>query len=447
MRRTHRLLAAVLLSCVLWSIALAQQPTPMMPARILLSAPPSVQGTIGKLTVTLADTKGRPVAATSDMALRVSATGAKSDQDTVVIRKDQTSANFSISKDEPGVAEVRVEQTGAPTQGFAAAADIGFSPDLNSYKPLPPYKLWLTANATKLRAGIDAVNLVIRYVDRNKTPLPAPRAYDISFPEESDKIAPHPLRIRAGDPYGSARLSASEPGIVNLNPVVSPPTALENDANRVEFVSPIVGLRLIADPPQPRGVFRPTVAIKVGLLDGDKNWIASDKERTVVLQLDPPTGGRLGKVELTIPKNQSVATTSFTPLQEGKVAIKAIVGEGLIVEPAEVEFRYATLYFLLMAMIGGACGGCVKQVATGERTWRKILGASVLGALTGVLFYFLAPLLVTVTLTPATLQNVSKVVEAFAWGFIGGVSGVGILVWAFTMRPKGGAQAAGGARP
>jgi hypothetical protein len=208
-----------------------------------------------------------------------------------------------------------------------------------------------------------------------------------------------------------------------------------SDANSVEFVSPIVGLRLIADPSYAERVSRPKIALKIGLVDAQGNWIASDKDRTVLLRADPATGGVLGKAEITIPKGNSVAETTFVPSGEGKTTIKAVVREGLVVEPSEIEFKYASMYFWFLAALGGLIGGGVRNAIGTDHSAKRILLHCLGGAVTGLLTYLLLPLIISLSLKPANLQTSSKVFEAFVWGFIGG--GSGTPYWGeFLPRPK-----------
>jgi len=349
------------------------------------------------------------------------------DHQTVTIPKGATSAQVAISREKPGISDIRVEQTDVPTAGFQANAQVSFSP-LPTYKPVRPLTLRVNVQPnTKLKAGIDTAKIIVRYTDSHKVSIPAGQDIQVAFPTAADKMSPNPLRIPSGAAFGEADLADTRAEIIPFYPVPSPPLSITTDANSVEFVSPIVGLRLIPDPSYAERVRRPKIALKIGLVDAQGNWIASDKDRTVLLRADPATGGVLGKPEITIPKGNSVAETTFVPAGEGKSTIKAVVGEGLVVEPAEIEFRYAYPYFWLLATLGGLIAGGVRNAVGTDHSRKRILVHCIGGAVTGLLIYLLLPLVISLSLKPVDLQASSKVFEAFVWGFIGGASGNALL--------------------
>jgi hypothetical protein len=397
-------------------------------ARIALEAPTSVEaGQPAVVNIRLLGASGQPTAAEADIKFRVDTAGAVVEHQAVTIPKGETSAQVVISKGTPGISDVRVEQSDVPAGGFKANAQIGFSPS-NNYRPIGPISLWLSVQpSTKLKAGIETAKIIVRYIDSQKVSIPANQDILVSFPGLKDKISPHPLRIPSGAPFGEADLSDNRAEIIALNPVPSPPVSVMSDSSTVEFVSPIVGLRLIADPAFAESVRHPKIALKVGLVDAQGNWIASDKDRTVLLQADPATAGVLGKTEITIPKGTSVTETTFVPSGEGTSTIKAVVGEGLLVEPAKIEFRNAYLYFWLLATVGGFIGGGVRNAMGTDHSFKRCIYHCFGGAVTGLLSYLLLPLIISLSLKPENLQTSSKVFEAFAWGFIGGGSGVALL--------------------
>ncbi len=397
-------------------------------ARIALEAPTSVEaGGKGVVNIRLLGAAGQPTAAETDVKFRIDAVGAAVEHQTITIPKGATSGQVVVSKDAPGISDVRVEQTDVAAGGFKANAQIGFSPS-DDYRPVGAISLWLSVQPnTKLKAGIETAKIIVRYIDSQKVSIPARQDILVSFPGLADKITPYPLRIPSGAPFGEADLTDNRAEIIPLNPVPSPPVSVSSDSSTVEFVSPIVGLRLIADPAYAERVRHPKIALKIGLEDAQGNWIASDKDRTVLLQVDPATGGVLEKAEITIPKGNSVAETTFVPSGEGTSTIKAIVGEGLLVEPAKIEFRNAYLYFWLIAALGGLIGGGVRNAIGSDHSPKRFLSHCFGGAVTGLLTYLLLPLIISLSLKPENLQTSSKVFEAFAWGFIGGGSGVALL--------------------
>jgi len=149
-------------------------------------------------------------------------------------------------------------------------------------------------------------------------------------------------------------------------------------------------------------------------------------------------GGTVAKTDITIPKGSSVAETTFQPLAEGKSVIKAVVGEGLIVETEDVEFKYAYIYFWGIAALGGFIGGVIRNAVGSDHSAKTVVVHCIGGCATGLLVYLLLPLMVSLSLKPVNLQNASKVFEAFAWGFIGGGTGTALLgkIISSTQHPK-----------
>jgi hypothetical protein len=84
-----------------------------------------------KVDISLLDPAGRPTVADRDIELKVAATGAKLDADTVTIKKGQSSAAVNVTKEQPGVAELRVE---APTTIKSATVPINvFAPKVTNF--------------------------------------------------------------------------------------------------------------------------------------------------------------------------------------------------------------------------------------------------------------------------------------------------------------------------
>jgi len=411
---------------------------PKGPAKLALEVPSSpVTGKQATVSIHLLDASGHPAVADSDIKLRAEAPGVAVDRQTVTIPKGSGSAELGISKDKPGISSLRVEQTEVPTGGLQANSQISFLP-AQSYTPVPPMSLWLSVQpATKFKAGLETATLIVRYVDSHKVSIPIRQDTSITFPGLTDKISPNPIHIASGEMFGEANLADPRPEIVSLAPVPSPPQFIVSDSPTVEFVSPIVGLRLIAERGYIEALRRPRIELKLGLLDGQGNWIASDKDRTILLRTEPSTGGVIGNVEITIPKGNSVAETTFLPSGEGKTTIKAVVGDNLVVEPTEIEFKYAYPYFWILAMLGGMIGGGVRNVLGAEHSLKTIAVHCIGGAATGWLTYLLLPLLVSLSLKPINLQTSSKVFEAFVWGFIGGGSGIAIIGRIFAAAQTG----------
>lgn len=414
---------ALLLIAVL-SAAAAFAQAPHVPARLEVEGPKNVVGgEQGKLNIRLLDATGHPFTATKDLKFNVKTSAGQLDQQTVVIHKGENTANLSVSKNTPGLANVQVEAADNAAAGLSGGTQVGFTS--TGYTPVPPLSLLITVQpATKLKAGVDTAKVIVRYVDKSNVPVPAKTPIKIDFPGVSNMLTPSSVSIPAGSLFGEADLASTSPQLVPLNAVASPPIAANNAT--AEFVSPIVATRVIPDHSYVKSIRHSKVSLAVGLVDDQGNWISSDQDRTLLLQVDPPSAGAFTASSVTIPKGQSTATVMYTPLQEGVAKIKAMAGD--IPSPdASFEFRYAAIYFWLIAALGGLIGGGVRNALGDDHTVKKIIVHVGGGLVVGVLAYLVAPLLIAVSLKPAGLENNSEIFEAFVWGFFGGGSGVTIL--------------------
>lgn len=404
------------------TIAFAQ--APQVPTHLEVEGPKNVVGGAdGKLNIKLLDANGHPFTATKDLKFNVKASAGQLDHQTVIIHKGESSADVTVSKNAPGLSNIQVEAADNAAAGLAGGTQVGFTS--TGYRPVQPLSLLVTVQpATKLKAGVDTARVIVRYVDKTNVPVPTKTAIRVDFPGVSNMLTPSSVSIPAGSLFGEADLAVKSPQLVPLNAVASPPIAANNAV--AEFVSPIVATRVIPDHTYIKSVKHPKVDLAVGLIDDQGNWISSDQDRTLLLEVDPPSAGMFSESSVTIPKGQSTATVSFTPLQEGESKIKAVAGD--IASPdASFEFYYAALYFWLIAALGGIVGGGVRNGLSDDHTTKKIIAHVGGGLVIGVIAYLVAPLLVAVSLKPAGLENNSKIFEAFVWGFFGGGSGITVL--------------------
>jgi hypothetical protein len=243
--------------------------------------------------------------------------------------------------------------------------------------------------------------VIARLLDKQRVAVSAAEDIEVSFPGLREKLSPHPLRIAAGSAYAEAMLSSSQVGRFVLEPLLKPSIVngrpVGTDRLEIEFVSQIVGLRLLADPRYVKGFRRPEIKVKVELINAKGNWIASDEDRTVILRVDPPTAGRLRESDITITRGTSVSETTYRPYDEGTAKIET-VGTGLLVQQTEFEFRYVWTFFLLIAVIAGVAGGVVAQATEKKKNRKLFLISAIVGAACGALAYVLAPLLIRITL-------------------------------------------------
>ncbi len=414
-----------LLFVLLAGLSTLAEQAPHIPARLEVEAPRNVAGgETGKVNIKLLDAKGQPFTATKDLKFNVKTSAGQLNQQTVTILKGASSADVTVSKNAPGLSNIQVDAADLAAVGLAGGAQVGFTPNAG-YTPVLPLSLLVTVQpATKLKAGMDTAKVVVRYVDKSNVPVPARSAIKIDFPGVGNLLTPASVTIAAGGLYGEADLSSSLPQIVPLNAIASPPIAVNNAT--AEFVSPIAATRVIPDHTYVKSVRHRKITLVIGLIDDQGNWIASDKDRTLLLQVDPPSAGTFSVSSVTIPKGQSTVSATFTPLEEGPSRIKAVAGD--IASPdAGFEFHYAAMYFWLIASLGGLIGGGVRNALGDDHSVKKIVVHVAGGLVIGVLTYLIAPLLVGLSLKPAGLENGSKIFEAFVWGFFGGGSGITLL--------------------
>lgn len=394
--------------------------------------------------VNLVDPQGRPITSNSDIKLQVNAPGTQVDHQVVVIPKGQSSAAVNISKQDAGISNIRVQQVETPGPGLAAATEVGLASD-GSYHPVPPLSLWVSVRplASKFKAGLDTPTVIVRWRDSQKLTVPAQQDIKVAFPGVGKALSTSPIAMHRGDTYAEATLTETQPEVVTLDAVSNPPMSIFSDTSTVEFVSPIAALKLIPDHSYLKTIFHPKIKVKIGLFDGEGNWIAADHDRAVVLQVDPPSAGTLSSSDVTIPQGQKLIEATFIPAKEGKATIKALTGETLTIQNADVEFYYAAPFFWMVAALGGLIGGIVKN-ALGNDHSRKTIVVDVGGGFgVGVLAYILAPLLIALSLKPSGLENSSKIFEAFFWGFFGGGTGIALLGKIFAAGGRARAVGAG----
>jgi hypothetical protein len=414
-----------LLIVVLSGLPVLAAQAPHIPTRLQVDAPKNVSGSQGTVNIKLLDAKGQPIQAASDLKFTVKASEGQGQQ-TVVIRKGATSADVMVSKSAPGLSNIHVESADASTVGLSGNTQIGFTPGAG-YSPVPPLSLLITVQpGVKLKAGVETARIIVRYVDNHKVPVPAQSAIKVGFPGVGDLMSPASVNIPAGELYGEATLSSSQPQLVALNPVASPPTSVDNQAGTVEFVSPIVATRVVPSQTYVKSVRHPRITLTVGFMDSQGNWISPDQDRTLILEVSPPSAGILTLSSITVPRGQSNVSTTFVPTQEGTAKIKAVSGD-VVSQDADFEFYYAASYFWLIAALGGLIGGGIRNALGSDHSTKTILVHVGGGVVIGVITYLVAPLLVGLSLKPAGLENSSKIFEAFAWGFFGGGSGITLL--------------------
>jgi hypothetical protein len=374
----------------------------------------------------LLDADGRAVAAPRDIHLRATASNASVNKSEVIIEKGATSAQVTVSKESPGIADFSVKQVGGVTSAFSGSTQLSFAPD-TSVVPKPPFVIAVSISpSSRLRAGLETGTVVARILDAEQREFPAHRTYTIRFPELTGPVhvMPPNLTIQTGESYGTTEVSATQPTVLPFRPSVNPPSTVLSSVDRLEFISPIVSAIAIPQHSYLEAMWPPKIGLAVGLTDGRGNWISSDESKTILLRAEPDNDGIFESSAIQISKGQSVVQSYYTPLREGKVIVKAIAG-GLQSPDMTIEFRYTAYFFWIIALVGGLLGGIVKYVLDGERGLRVLLGALV-GCFTGWLAYVLVPVLDFRSLSPL-IQGASRVFQAFVYGFLGG--GIGFAIF------------------
>lgn len=413
---------------------------PLMPSRVtvvdsnLLPAIPDVPQPV---TIRLLDSAGIPVKADKDIELHIEAErGLSLGDDSLLIRKGQSSAQLMITKRTPGISGIRITQAQVPTTVFGGHFDLDFAPESN-YQPAPPLNVLLTVSPGNWLVLGSKIGKIIAFLrDNNGNPVDAGQDVTISFPKVVGDVSPCcPLdvKIAKGQRVGETEVTSTTdvPHDDDLVADVSPPYAYGKPIStttglQIHFTSAPITARIIATPDNPETVFKPTIQVRVELIGQNKNLTATDQPRTFRLNAYPTGeggGGRLEDQEITIREGSSSAQTTFVPYQEGITEINAEAGGPLKIEPGRVNFRYRWLAFLLIAGLGGAMGGIARQYARGRHSFMKYFWSAVAGIFVGSLAFVLAPMLVSIGLKPEYLQSVTKLFEGFAWGFFGGFNG------------------------
>lgn len=404
-----------------------------VPARLELEAPRSIAGgQSGKMNVKLVDGAGNPIKAESNLSFKVNtANGGKLSEQEVVIPKGQSSADVTVSSVAAGISNIQVQQANTQNGGLSATTQIGSAPNQN-YVPVPPYSLALSISpGVKLKAGIEKAIIAVRMLDHNGMSIPSVNDINVAFPGMESLLSPPQISLPRGAQYAEASLASAQPVSVTLSPLVSPAMVMAPNSASVDFVSPILGIAVTSSQPYVKSVRRHSIAVNVTLKDANGDQINSDRDRSVLLSVNPPSAGILKKADLIIPQGKPNVTTEFTPLQEGVASVEISTGDRLDIQNATLEFHYAAMYFWLIAAIGGVIGGIIRNALGSDHTPKTIAFHVVGGVFTGVVAYLIAPLLVALSLKPAGLENSSKIFEAFAWGLMGGGSGVHILAKLF----------------
>jgi hypothetical protein len=281
-------------------------------------------------------------------------------------------------------------------------------------------------------------------LDKNKIPVQVEQGVEVAFPG-SNVIEPNPLKIGHGESFAIGLLSATTTtGFEILSPILRPPTIggqpVLRSVLQIEIVSPINTIRLESEYGEyVKAITRPSIPLTLTLIDVNGDPIASDKDRTVVLRVDPPNAGNLEKPEIIVAAGTKTSKAFYIPYQEGKAKILASAGQ-LQVQPITIEFHYRWWFYAFLALIGGAAGGFVRSYRKENPSPQHFCVNTATGAASGLLAYTSAPLLLTISLNIQNLQNTqvaTKVFEAFVWGVLGGFGGPSLIADALQRKISG----------
>ena len=419
--------AIVVVGCGWGQVVIQGMPyLPVPAARLDIAAPATSPGTSQTVDLKLLDANGKPVPAPQTLRFHTSASGASVDKSEVLIEKGSTSAQVTVTKNAPGLTEFAVEQVGTVSPAFSSKAQLSFTSGI-AFAPKPPFFIAISVSPTaRIRVG-DSGTVVARLVDAKRREFPAPQAYTITFPEIAAQAAVDPvaLTIGKGTSVGTAKVSAKQPIILPFRPSINPPSAILSSVSSLEFISPVVSAVAIPTHSYLEAIWPPRIELAVGLTDTRRNWIASDEDKTILLQADPDNIGVFESSVINLGKGQSAVKTYYRPLREGKILLTAVAG-GLQSPQMTIEFRYVAYFFWIIAVIGGLAGGIVKKVYEGEKNLLKLLPGALVGCFTGLLVYILVPVLDFKSIEPV-VQGASRVFSAFVYGFIGGGTGFALL--------------------
>jgi hypothetical protein len=246
--------------------------------------------------------------------------------------------------------------------------------------------------------------------------------------DSSHALAPTPLVIPAGQPFGQGALTSSTPGVVSVEYLGSnPPAAFQGERKlNISFLPPITQVRLEVSPPSVSLVDAADVLIT--LIDEHGRTLSPATKRSISLAIKAGSG-HLADQQLTIAPGQIQARTSFTPSTPGTVTVEAHTDN---LASVDTQLQVGTPFVLLISsVIGGAIGGFLTK-----RTRRKLDKYRVpVGVVTGLIFYWACLFLGVATLGRAIVLNP---VSAAALSAIGGwlQTKVFDVVWGAARAPQ-----------
>ena len=469
-----------------------------MPTHLELDRPTQQvsSGSTVTYTVTLKNTKGQPVKASSDLRLEVET---PSGQKTVMLPAGQSSANFTWQARSTGVAQMSVRSgklhpasglvlvlpspraavavpriparvmTDVPKKrspagigarvGSQAAAGVTGSAAGQPAPPPPP----TADHASKIQLYVEPLpvygnavdhiwkaNVSVAALGAQDSLAPVPSDVPIHFNATSGRLSTPDIVLPAGqfsnfDHPVVLTTDRSGKGIVNAVSSLGPAGPVE-----VQYLQPPPAqLRLSVSTPVLAGTGSSTAGVQVCLLDESGGLTSSNEDITVTLTAP----GQLTSPTATIHHGLSCSDPVVWTAASGPAVIRA-EAEALKADTKNIVFPAFPWYFVWLAAVGGLLGALVFSSGRlfSRRWWSHTWRGLVLGAILGAVFYLFARFgaIALPKESPINIQNIPVVsgVGSFLLGFVGGL--YGRKLWKVDEdkpgrpKPPAAGQAAGG---
>jgi hypothetical protein len=282
------------------------------------------------------------------------------------------------------------------------------------------------------RASVWKADVTIVLITEDGNGVIADRDVALLLSSHVGRLDPESLTIRAGEMSARSTLTSSQRG----DETVSVFSTIGHASQPVQFGAPeVASLRVAPTPEEILNDGRAVVQVAV-LLQAADGSITADSARDIKIHLDSDLGTFTDR-DVTIPRGESSAETTFASPRYGKASITA--GSVGLTGSGSVNFLFPWL-MLILSIAGGASGSAVREGFGKGRRRRGSLPPFVhhlvMGAIFGLVFFGLA-MFGAVGAIPKV--DVGKIIPlnaigAFLLGFIGGY--LGNQFWAGDAKAK-----------